>query len=106
MLELIKCPILTKKTTRILEQYGQYVFDVCPKLTKFQIRFLIETIFSVQVVSVNTHIRHRAKSGRFKVFPATYKRAIVKVRRDEKIILFPDSLSLTFLCSIGHIHDF
>jgi large subunit ribosomal protein L23 len=55
IVNLIKAPVFTEKTTRLLEKYNQYVFDVAQNLTKTQIRSLVEKSFLVRVVKVNTH---------------------------------------------------
>jgi large subunit ribosomal protein L23 len=93
MLKLLKRPVITEKTTRLLEEYGQYVFDVDVKLTKPKIRILVEKIFSVRVSSVNTHRRPmiRRSSGRRIGFQPKLKRAIVTLIKGEKIIFFPES---------------
>jgi large subunit ribosomal protein L23 len=87
MFGIIKRPVFTEKTTRLLEKNGQYVFDVDPSLTKPRIRFLIEKRFSVRVSTVNVHRlpikkrRGRISSGSI---PAV-KRAIVKLATGEAI---------------------
>jgi large subunit ribosomal protein L23 len=55
MFKIIKFPILTEKTVRILEIYNQYVFSVDSQLTKPQIRLLLEKIFSVHILKIRTH---------------------------------------------------
>ena len=55
MFRIIKYPVFTEKTTRLLEKAGQYVFDVDSILTKPQIRFLIEKRFLVRVSIINVH---------------------------------------------------
>jgi large subunit ribosomal protein L23 len=87
MLRIIKRPVFTEKTTRLLEKSGKYVFDVYPSLTKPRIRFLIEKRFSVRVSTVNVHRippkkRRGGISGGF--FPVL-KRAIVTLAYGEKI---------------------
>ena len=52
-IDLIKYPILTEKTVRLLEQ-NQYCFAVDPKADKTSIKNAIEALFGVKVVSVNT----------------------------------------------------
>jgi len=84
MLRIIKNPVLTEKTTRILELNNQHVFDVDNNLTKTQIRLLIEKIFLVKVVNVHTQRKRRVKRGITKDF----KRAIVTLKKPEKIVFF------------------
>jgi len=47
MIELFKYPVLTEKSTRLIES-DQYTFDLDTKLTKTQIKVLIENIFGVK----------------------------------------------------------
>ena len=90
MLELIKRPIFTEKTTRLLESRNQYVFDVDKKLIKLQFRILVEKVFLVRVKSVNIY---RMPSKKFRRsgsigFRPKFKRAIVTLIEGEKITLF------------------
>jgi len=98
MLKLLKRPVFTEKATRLLEKYNQYVFDVDVNLTKPQIRRLVEKIFLVQVSNVNTHRLRRVKRsiGGVVGFRPKFKRAIVTLIKDEKIIFFLESLSHFF----------
>lgn len=81
MIELIKNPTTTAKTDRLVNQNNQYTFDVDPRLTKPQIKALINKLFKVNVIAINTHRPPRQKrrlgptQGNKKVF----KRAIVTV---------------------------
>jgi len=87
MLGIIKRPVFTEKTTRLLEKSGQYVFDVDPSLTKPRIRFLIEKRFSVRVSTINVHrIPRKKRRGRISSgFIPTLKRVIVKLVGDDGI---------------------
>ena len=60
MIDLIKYPVLTEKSVRLIEN-NQYTFDVELKLNKIQIKKLIESLFQVKVIAVNTHIPPRKK---------------------------------------------
>lgn len=56
MLDLVKYPVInTEKATRLIENNNQYSFDVDVRLTKPQIRKLVEEFFNVKVLAVNTH---------------------------------------------------
>jgi large subunit ribosomal protein L23 len=90
MLELIKRPIFTEKTTSLLENNNQYVFDIDAKLIKTQLRALVEEIFQVQVISINIYRVPRKKfrrSGSIGFLPK-FKRAIVTLAEGEKITFF------------------
>nr|AYD72455.1 50S ribosomal protein L23 [Batophora oerstedii] len=60
LIDLVKYPILTEKTTGLIEK-NQYTFFVDMRLTKKHIKILIENLFNVQVLSVNTHRIPRKK---------------------------------------------
>ena len=54
IIDLVKYPILTEKSVRLI-QNTQYTFDVDLKLNKLQIKKLIQDLFKVNVLAVNTH---------------------------------------------------
>ena len=89
--DVIKSPIITDKTTRLLEN-NQYSFLVSPKADKNIIKASIELIFEVKVISVYTsHLpRKKRKIGRFVGYRSHYKRAIVKLAPGNSINLFPE----------------
>jgi len=90
MFRIIKRPVFTEKSTRLLEKNGQYVFDVDPSLTKSRVRFLIEKRFSVRVSTVNLH-RIPPKKRRGSVsggFLPVFKRVIVTLIHGEEISLY------------------
>ena len=80
MLDLVKYPVIrTEKTLRLIENH-QVSFDVDTRLTKPQIRKLIEEFFNVKVLAVNTH-RPPRKANQLG-FKPNYKRVIVTVDSD------------------------
>jgi large subunit ribosomal protein L23 len=77
MLDLVKYPVIrTEKATRLIEN-NQFSFDVDVRLTKPQIKKLIEEFFNVKVLAVNTH-RPPRKLKRLGSRPS-FKRVIVTV---------------------------
>jgi large subunit ribosomal protein L23 len=82
LIDLVKNVVLTEKSVRLIEN-NQYTFDVDPKLTKPQIRKLIEDFFNVKVTAVNTHRLPSSSKKR-------YKRVIVTVKSGYSISLFPE----------------
>ena len=60
IIESVKYPVLTEKSVRLMDA-NQYTFDVDLKLTKPQIKALIEELFQVKVTAVNTHRPPRKK---------------------------------------------
>jgi large subunit ribosomal protein L23 len=84
MLDLVKYPVIrTEKATRLVEN-NQLSFDVDVRLTKPQIRKLIEEFFNVKVLAVNTH-RPPRKTNRLGSKP-NYKRVIVTVDSDVTLL--------------------
>jgi len=84
MLDLVKYPVIrTEKATRLIEK-NQFSFDVDIRLTKPQIRKLVEEFFNVKVLAVNTHKPPR-KMKRLGSKP-NYKRVIITV--DSDVTLF------------------
>ena len=91
IIDLIKYPVLTEKSVRLIES-NQYTFDVDLRLSKPQIRKLIEELFKVTVISVNTHRPPRKKKriGLSQGFKTSYKRVIVTVRKNQYIKILPE----------------
>lgn len=82
LIDLVKNVVLTEKSVRLIEN-NQYTFDVDVKLTKPQIRKLIEDFFKVKVSAINTHRLPRTSKTH-------YKRVIVTVKSGYSISLFSE----------------
>jgi large subunit ribosomal protein L23 len=89
MYYVIKRPLVTEKNSMLAEQ-GVYAFEVEKKATKTEIKKAVEKFFHVKVASVNTAMcRGRAKRTKFGVGqPESWKKALVRLRKGEKISLF------------------
>jgi len=89
--DILKYPILTEKTIRLIDQ-NQYSFAIDPKANKLTIKSVVEQLFDVKVISVNTSLlplkKHRV--GKFLGKKARYKRAIVKLAPEDAISLFEE----------------
>ncbi len=89
--EILKRPITTEKSGILLDYYDQYIFEVDRRANKLQIREAVETIFDVDVISVNTMIMP-AKRGRFGrrrvVRKPAWKKAVVKLAPGQEIQFF------------------
>ena len=84
MLDLVKYPVIrTEKATRLIEN-NQFSFDVDIRLSKPQIRKLVEEFFNVKVLAVNTH-RPPRKIKRLGS-RSNYKRVIVTVDSDVTLL--------------------
>jgi large subunit ribosomal protein L23 len=81
--DVVKRPIVTEKAT-ILMELNQFTFDVDPRASKPTIKDAIELLFSVKVLSVNTHNppRKRRRVGKFIGYKSRYKRAIVTLEME------------------------
>lgn len=87
MIDLVKYPVITEKTYLELYNKRQYTFDVDKRLTKTQIKKLVESLFNVNVIAVNTHIppRKRVRVGMAQGYRPSYKRAIITLKEGQSI---------------------
>lgn len=87
IIDNVKSFVLTEKAVRFIEKQNQYTFDVDPRLTKPQIRQLVEKVFDVKVLAVNTHRppRKKRRLGSSQGYKTQYKRAIVTLRKEDSI---------------------
>jgi large subunit ribosomal protein L23 len=90
MYYVIKRPLVTEKNSVLAEQ-GVYAFEVEKKATKAEIKQAVEKFFRVKVASVNTAMC-RGRSKRTQKYgvvrPESWKKAMVRLRKGEKISLF------------------
>jgi large subunit ribosomal protein L23 len=89
--DVILRPVVSEKSYALLDQ-GVYVFLVRPDANKIQIRQAVESIFSVNVVKVNT-LNRKGKRKRHRRQPKMgkrpdTKRAIVTLAEGQNIPLF------------------
>jgi large subunit ribosomal protein L23 len=82
-------PVLSEKTN-IMREEGKYVFRVDPAATKIQIKEAVRVLFKVHPISCRVMVvggkpkRQRYRSG----YTSSWKKAIVRLPKDEKISLF------------------
>jgi large subunit ribosomal protein L23 len=86
MIDFIKRVIVTQKSTKLIE-FERYTFDVHVHLKKTDIKALVEDLYGVQVLSVNTHRLPRKKAPGGGVRPRT-KRAIVSLKPGDELPIF------------------
>lgn len=88
--QILKTPHVTEKATRLSEG-NQYVFNVYFRTNKTEIKKAIEDIFGVNVISVKiiNIPKKRRRLGRIQGWKAGYKKAIVRIRKGEKIEVMP-----------------
>jgi large subunit ribosomal protein L23 len=82
-------PVLSEKAN-LLREEGKYVFKVDPRANKTQVKEAVRRLFKVNPVSCTVMVvGGKPKRQRYKLgYTATWKKAIVRLSRDEKIPLF------------------
>jgi large subunit ribosomal protein L23 len=88
--EVIVRPLVTEKSTGLLERDGAYSFVVAKEANKLEIARAVETLFGVKVQDVRT-MQYRGKErrlGRFLGRRAAWKKAVVKLREGDSIEIF------------------
>jgi large subunit ribosomal protein L23 len=82
-------PVLSEKAN-LLREEGKYVFKVDPRATKIQIKEAVRRLFNVHPIACTVMVvggkpkRQRGRPGR----TASWKKAIVRLPKDEKIAIF------------------
>ncbi len=87
---ILKSPHITEKAGDVLKE-NQYIFRVFPRTNKIEIKKAIEASYGVDVISVkiiNTPEKKR-RLGKIKGVRPGYKKAIVKIKKDQKIEVLP-----------------
>ena len=88
--QVIKLALLTEKGTRLKTEQNEYAFMVDRDSNKVEIRQAVESLFKVKVKEVRTMIQHgKIKTfGRYKGPRPDWKKALVRLAKDNKIELF------------------
>ena len=86
-------PLVTEKSSYQSNKLGQYVFVVAEEATRTMVKDAIETLFEVTVARVNimnapAKRGRRSKSRRLLVRRASFKKAIVTLKKGQSIALF------------------
>ena len=87
-------PIITERATKLSEKRNCYTFRVSPEANKYQIKSLVEQVYGVKVLNVNTAFMRAknksrwTKSGLLKGKTAQWKKAFVTVADGETIEFF------------------
>ena len=82
-------PVLSEKAN-LLREEGKYVFKVTQSANKIQIKEAVRRLFNVHPISCTVMVvggkpkRLRSRAGT----TATWKKAIVRLSKDEKISIF------------------
>ena len=94
--EILIKPIISEKSELLSEGLSQYSFVVNKKSNKVEIGKAVESLYSVNVVSVNTLImpgKNKTRNTRTGVRKGrinTYKKAIITLAEGESIDYFGD----------------
>ena len=86
--EVIRRPLVTEKTSILREQDSQaLVFRVATAATKVEIKQAIEKLLGAKVADVRTASVHGKvkRQGRFSGKRPDWKKAYVRLRKDEKV---------------------
>lgn len=84
-------PIVTEKATKLTEKLNRYTFRVSLEANKFQIQDIVEKLYGVHVVRVNTAVmrgKNRSRytrTGIIKGSTPAFKKAIITVAEGETI---------------------
>ncbi|PIP24444.1 MAG: 50S ribosomal protein L23 [Candidatus Nealsonbacteria bacterium CG23_combo_of_CG06-09_8_20_14_all_37_18] len=87
---ILKIPHITEKATDLAEK-NQYAFRIFPRTNKTEIKRAVENAYGVDVVSVkiiNVHKKKR-RLGKILGIKPGYKKAIVKIKKGQKIEVLP-----------------
>lgn len=91
--DVIRRPVITEKSTALVEAQNKYVFEVARNANKIQVKEAVEEIFDLEgkVIKVNTMIMpaKRGRRGRNTyVRSRAWKKAIVTLEEGVSIELF------------------
>nr|WEM32092.1 ribosomal protein L23 [Ostreobium sp. TRHA14-720] len=81
---------LTEKSAKLLEK-NYYTFFVNTKLTKIQIKSILEKLYKIDILSVKTCLPPKKKKrfSKFTGYKKKYKKAIIKIKSDQSIQILP-----------------
>ena len=88
--QILVRPVVTEKTTDLMAEHNQYVFQVAKKANKIEVRKAIEMVFGVRVADVRTQVvrgdvrRVGQNYGR----KPSWKKAIVTLHPEDTIDLY------------------
>jgi large subunit ribosomal protein L23 len=89
--EVLIRPIISEKNTMLNEQ-GQYVFEVSERANKIMVRQAVQELFKVDVTAVNMmHVsgkKRRSPKSRTIGVTRSWKKAVVSLREGQRIELF------------------
>jgi large subunit ribosomal protein L23 len=87
-LELIKHPVLTDKSRKLVNQ-KKYTFVIAKKVNKYIIKKLINYLFEVDIHKITTLNIAKKKSGRSKGYKPSYKKVVITLKYGSRLDSFP-----------------
>ena len=100
---IIICPILSEKSSMIMERHNKYLFKVDVLANKFEIKREIEKRFNVKIIKVatmnfkgkskNTTIRSGGHVLRSSGKKSSWKKAVITLQEGQKIDLVEGDFS-------------
>ena len=88
--QILKKPLITEKSTKMLTEGNWVAFQVHPRANKIQIKETVEKLFNVKVTKVNTLVvpgKYR-RFGRTIGHTKSWKKAMLRLKEGDKIELF------------------
>lgn len=65
LMQVLRAPIVSEKTSRIQEKSNQFVFEVAKTATKKDVKMAVEELFKVNVTAVNVlNVKGKTKAFR------------------------------------------
>ena len=92
--KVIRRPIITEKGMAVKETQHTVVFEVVADATKTEIKEAVQRVFKVKVDRVRTSNFHGKfrRRGRAEGYRRDWKKAYVKLAKDEKMIEYAENL--------------
>ena len=95
-MEIMITPIITERATKLTEKLNRYTFRVSPEANKYQIKDLVEKMYGVKVLNVNTAVvrgknkSRWTKSGLLRGKTNRWKKAYITIANDQVIDFYSD----------------
>jgi large subunit ribosomal protein L23 len=86
-LKLIKKPLISEKSILNNNKFNEYTLLVDISLTKLDLKIILENIFNIEIIKINTIIlpeklrKVNKKSGKI----TQYKKVIIRIKNNKKI---------------------
>ena len=91
--DIVLAPVITEKSMSGIAD-KKYTFKVAKDANKIEIAEAVESLFKVKVAKVNTiSVRgQKRRMGRYEGYTPSWKKAIVTLTKDSKVIEFFEGL--------------